>query len=59
MFPNPAGMVDFISKQAGTSKLRPDHRLVYMRDWPDPDARLKGVLYLLRNLADVAAQAAA
>ncbi len=53
-FPNPAGMVEFISKQAGTSKLRPDHTLVYMRDWPQSDDRLKGVLFLLRNLAEVA-----
>src|SRR5204863_7709996 len=53
-FANPAGLVDFISRQVGTAKVRPDHRLVYMRDWPTPDERLKGVHTLVKRLAEIA-----
>ena len=56
-FANPAGLVEFISGQAGTAKLRPDHRLIYMRDWDDADSRLSGVTHLVRNLAEIADQA--
>jgi transcription-repair coupling factor (superfamily II helicase) len=58
LYANPAGLVDFISRQVGTAKLRPDHRLVYMRDWPTPDERLKGVHTLIKRLAEIAAQSA-
>ncbi|MFQ5618472.1 MAG: transcription-repair coupling factor [Rhodospirillales bacterium] len=54
-FANPAGLVDFITAQGGTVKLRPDHRLVYGRAWDDPDARLAGVQHLLGELAAIAA----
>ena len=54
-FANPAGLVDFITAQGGTVKLRPDHRLVYGRAWDDPDARLAGVQHLLGELATIAA----
>ena len=53
-FANPAGLVDFIQKHAGTVKLRPDHRLVFMRSWDDAGQRLKGVQYLLKELAGIA-----
>ena len=56
-YANPAGLVKFISSQVGTAKLRPDHRLVYMREWDDADSRLSGVMHLMRNLAEIAAQA--
>ena len=55
-FANPAGLVEFISGQVGTAKLRPDHRLVYMREWDDADMRLSGVMHLMRNLAEIAGQ---
>ncbi len=54
-FANPSALVEFIATQAGTVKLRPDHKLVYRRDWNDPQARLKGVQYLLRRISEVAA----
>ena len=56
-FANPAGLVEFISGHVGTAKLRPDHRLVYMREWDDADMRLSGVMHLMRNLAEIAGQA--
>ena len=54
-FANPAGLVDFLQRHAGTAKLRTDQRLVIMRDWEDTRDRLRGVNALLRNLADIAA----
>ena len=54
-FANPGGLVDYISRQAGTAKLRPDHRLVLLRDWNEPRERLTGVNKLLQKLAEIAA----
>jgi transcription-repair coupling factor (superfamily II helicase) len=48
-FANPAGLVDFITAHAGTVKLRPDHRLVFMRAWDEPKERRKGARYFLGN----------
>ena len=53
-FVNPAGLVAFISDQAGTAKLRPDHRLVFKRSWESPMERLQGVRNLMRDIAEVA-----
>ncbi|MFN4088671.1 MAG: transcription-repair coupling factor [Alphaproteobacteria bacterium] len=53
-FVNPAGLIDFITRQAGSAKLRPDHRLVYQRAWDDAKQRLKGVKKLLQTLAAIA-----
>ena len=57
-FDNPAGLVEFISVQVGTAKLRPDHTLVYLRQWEEPGDRLKGVHHLISNLAKMAKVAA-
>ena len=53
-FPDPAGIVAFINEQVGTAKLRPDHRLVYMRQWESAEVRLKGVRDLVARLAKIA-----
>jgi transcription-repair coupling factor (superfamily II helicase) len=53
-FSNPAGLVEFITAQVGTAKLRPDHKLVYRRDWDGPAERLTGVKHLMNALADIA-----
>ncbi len=53
-FANPAGLVEFISDQVGTAKLRPDHKLVFMRGWESPKERLAGVRLLMRDIARVA-----
>jgi len=53
-FANPAGLVQFISQQLGTVKLRPDHKLVYMRAWDEPEARVRGLQHLMANLAKLA-----
>jgi len=53
-FANPAGLVTFIGEQSGTVSLRPDHKLVYRRDWTDPNKRSVGVRRFMRALAAVA-----
>ncbi len=58
-FPDPAGLVAFINEQAGRAKLRPDHRLVYMRPWETAEDRLKGVRDLVAELAKIAQSPAA
>ena len=52
---NPDGLVRFIQQQAGHVKLRPDHKLVYRRQWDDPQARVGGVRRLMDDLAKAAA----
>jgi transcription-repair coupling factor (superfamily II helicase) len=58
-FANPAGLVAFLSGQARTVILRPDHKLVYKRAWGDPESRLSGVQHLVENLASIAKAEAA
>jgi transcription-repair coupling factor (superfamily II helicase) len=53
-FDNPAGLVELIQRHTGTLKLRPDQRLVYLRDWEDEKTRLKGVAGLMQALAKLA-----
>jgi len=54
-FANPAGLVDFLQQNAATAKLRPDQKLVIMRNWEDTRERLKGVTGILGHLARIAA----
>jgi transcription-repair coupling factor (superfamily II helicase) len=56
IFANPAGLVAFISRQLGTVKLRPDHKLVFQRPWDDAAKRVKGVQGLMETLANLAAE---
>jgi transcription-repair coupling factor (superfamily II helicase) len=53
-FANPAGLVELIQKHAGTLRLRPDQKLVYLRNWDDEAARLKGVAGLTQTLVKIA-----
>ena len=57
VFINPSGLVDWIASQAGTVKLRPDHRIVVMRSWDKVEVRLAGARDLAQALADIAAAA--
>ena len=56
-FPDPSGLVAFISGQHGTAKLRPDHKLVLRRDWSNDKDRLEGVRHLAKSLAKIARKA--
>jgi transcription-repair coupling factor (superfamily II helicase) len=53
-FADPAGLVGFIQQNAGSVKLRPDHKLVFMRPWDDPKVRARGAQSLLEKLAALA-----
>jgi len=53
-FANPAGLVELIQKHAGTLRLRPDQRLVYLRNWEDEKERLAGVAKLMHALVKLA-----
>ena len=53
-FANPAGLVELIQRNAGTLKLRPDHKILYQRNWDDAKARLTGVAKLVQALAKIA-----
>jgi transcription-repair coupling factor (superfamily II helicase) len=54
-FARPDKLVDYISRQAGTIKMKPDHKLVYLRAWENPKQRMKGAGGLVQNLAELAA----
>ncbi|GAK43946.1 transcription-repair coupling factor [Tepidicaulis marinus] len=58
-FPNPGGLVEFINDERDKAKLRPDHKLVFMRNWPLPEDRLNGTRLMMRKLAEIAGEAAA
>ena len=53
-FANPAGLVELIQKNAGTLRLRPDQKLVYLRNWEDEKERLAGVARLMQALVNLA-----
>jgi transcription-repair coupling factor (superfamily II helicase) len=57
-YPNAGGLVHLITEHSGTMKVRPDQKVVVMRDWPTPEARLKGAEALLNQLARLAKAAA-
>jgi transcription-repair coupling factor (superfamily II helicase) len=54
-FANPAGLVKFIADQGSLAKIRPDHSIVFMRDWPNADKRLAGSAVVMTQLAKLAA----
>ncbi len=54
-FANPAGLVRFIAGNHATVKLRPDQRIVVMRNWEATGDRLRGINGLLRRLGEIAA----
>jgi transcription-repair coupling factor (superfamily II helicase) len=55
IFPNPKKLVEWINGQGTLAKLRPDMKLVIMRDWATPEQRLKGTRQLMQTLVKLAA----
>ena len=53
-FPNPLGLVRLISQNVATLKVRADHKLVIMRNWPRPQDRVTGARRLLEQLVGLA-----
>ncbi len=56
-FANPPKLIELIQKSAGTMKVRPDQRLVLMRDLEDQKDRVVQVQRLLTKLAELAQSA--
>ncbi len=54
VFANPAGLVQFISRAGGSCKIRPDHKLVFLRAWDDPRQRVAGLRNVVGKLAELA-----
>jgi transcription-repair coupling factor (superfamily II helicase) len=58
-FVNPAGLVRFVAQQGSDAKVRPDMRVVFMRDFETIEARLEGTRQILRTLVGLAEKKAA
>jgi transcription-repair coupling factor (superfamily II helicase) len=52
-FARPEQLILWITAQAGTVKVRPDQRLVFMRAWDDAAQRLSGIKKVLEALAQL------
>ncbi|MGD9638160.1 MAG: transcription-repair coupling factor [Alphaproteobacteria bacterium] len=53
-FPNPQGLINFISKYGSVLKIKPDHKIVYMRELPTAKERLLAVKKIMKKLAEIA-----
>ncbi len=54
LFANPAGLVRYVSEQGAQAKVRPDMRIVFIRDFEDMEERLDGTRHILRTLVSIA-----
>lgn len=54
-FPNIQGLLNFIQSQKGTAKLRPDHKLVFIRAWDSLTIRMKGAKQVCALLSALSA----
>ena len=54
-FPDPAGLVRLIADTSQHAHVRKDQKLVFQREWPTEEARLKGAAAILSRLARLAA----
>ncbi len=52
--PIPSGLVRFVSDPAQMVRVKPDQKLVFARNWPEPEQRLKGTASILSRLAKLA-----
>ncbi len=55
-FPNPAGLVKMVSDPALYVRIKPDQKLVFSRDWPTAEQRLKGTAAILNRMAKLAGE---
>jgi transcription-repair coupling factor (superfamily II helicase) len=53
-FANPQGLVRFLAEQGPDAKVRPDMRVVFIRDFETPAQRLEGTRQILRTLVAIA-----
>ena len=52
---DPAKLVEFVSRRAGTLRLRPDFKLAATQEWSEVRVRGRGVRAILKELNDLAA----
>ncbi len=53
-FDNAGGLIRFIGEQGSMAKIRPDQRIVFIRDWKSGEDRLNGVATILTGLVRLA-----
>ena len=53
-FANPAGLVAMVADPAQMVRIKPDQKLVFARNWPAPEQRLKGAAAILSRLVALA-----
>jgi transcription-repair coupling factor (superfamily II helicase) len=53
-FANPPALIRSITEEGNFAKIRPDQRVVFIRDWDQPEDRLKGVASILTRLVRLA-----
>ena len=56
-FPDPVGLFAYAQRLEGTIKLRPDSKIVVVRAWANPEARLNGLFQLTKGLSAIARKA--
>ncbi|MBL8692087.1 MAG: transcription-repair coupling factor [Rhodospirillaceae bacterium] len=54
-FSAPEKLIDFIGRQKGTAKVRPDQKIVFQRGWENEKDRIQGMRRLMGDLAKMAA----
>jgi transcription-repair coupling factor (superfamily II helicase) len=54
-FAHPDRLVQWITRQSGTAKVRPDQKITLMRAWDEVEQRLQGMKKVLTELAELAA----
>jgi len=54
LFADPAGLVRFVSQERSYAKVRPDMKIVFVRDFDTPQERLEGTRDILRTLVSIA-----
>ncbi|WP_020177261.1 transcription-repair coupling factor [Methyloferula stellata] len=53
-FANPQGLVRYVSEQGSDAKVRPDMKIVFIRDFANAKARLEGTIQIMRTLVGLA-----
>jgi transcription-repair coupling factor (superfamily II helicase) len=53
-FANAGGLIGYIGDQGSMAKIRPDQRIVLIRDWKTGEDRLQGVATILTRLVRLA-----
>ncbi len=54
IFANPAGLLGWVQQEGSLARVRPDQKIVLIRDWEKAEKRLKGTTTLLAVLARLA-----